>query len=125
MVKHKGERSRVESLRTRVQKLQTQKGVRAVLNNESFLLQFVSPWTSLAIVPKRKRSLAEATLQIREAGETPMLGICMIITGRRKHLSCLASHNEQSLLQRHWKGRDKWGGEIFLILIKSVAFSSK
>lgn len=45
---------------------------------------------ALAIVPKTRGSLSKATLQIHEAGESPQLGICMIITGRGNHLNSLS-----------------------------------
>lgn len=48
--------------------------------------------SALAIVPKTRRSLSEA-LQIHEAGEPHKLGICIIITGRRKGGTLY-----------HWKG---------------------
>lgn len=49
--------------------------------------------SALAIVPKTRRSLSKATLQIHEAWEPHKLGICIIITGRRKRGTLY-----------HWKG---------------------
>ena len=95
--------------------------VRALLNKVNLL--FHNLWllgSALAIAPKIRGSLAGATLQIHEAGETHKLGICMIITGRGRHWNYLASHRWKGLLWRYWWGKDKWGGENFLILIKSV-----
>lgn len=96
-------------------------GVIAVLNKVNLLFHnLFLLGSALAIVPKTSGSLAGATLQIHEAGETSKLGICMIITGRGKHWNYLASHGSKGLLLRHWWRRDKWGGGNFLILIKSV-----
>lgn len=96
-------------------------GVRDLLNKVNlFFHDLFLLGSPLAIAPQIRGSPAGATLQIHEAGETHKLGICMIITGRGKHWNYLASHGWTGLLLRQWWGRDKWGGENSLILIKSV-----
>lgn len=96
-------------------------GVGALLNQVNLLFQdLLLLGSALAIVSKTRGSLAGATLQIHEAGETPTPGICMIITGRGKHLKYAGSRSWKGLLWRRWWGRDKWSGGNFLILIKSA-----
>lgn len=83
-------------------------GTVILLSHDLFLLG-----SALAIVPKTRGSLSKATLQIHEAGEPHKLGICMIITGRGKHLNSLPSLHWKGRLARHGTGETNGAGEIF------------
>lgn len=82
--------------------------------------------SALAIVPTTRRSLAGATLQIHEAGETSKLGICMMITGRGKHLNYLASHSSngavaETLVQKRQMGWGKFSNLNKILLLFPVS----